>query len=443
VALDCFQAELQGTSSPVNCTHRSFFMFKVFFALSVVSGLARAADSVSFDQAIQAAMKNSEALMASGEAVKQAEEGYHRVMSGLWPQLSFLASYQVQDASNISGIQRSFFPETQPQARLSATQALFRGFREYAGLRQARLRRQVSDEEQKQATRTFAVEFTTHFYSVIGLRKDLENYASQIEITQKRVKELEDRFRIGRSRKSEVLTARTAVENLRAQQRETEGRRRAIMETFQFLTGLPRDSEPIESEPEVKAVRDLGAYLKSTSELPDLKAWRLRLEAAQEEIEIQRGARLPSLDLSANYYLKRVGALEPVKWDLMLVFQMPLFQGGNLSSQIRIAESQKMQAEFQKTRAERLFESDVRARWEELSAGLKQAESILEAKKLAEANYKEQSREYRLGLVTNLEVLQALDQFQGQERGYDRAKINLKALALRLDILTGMRASNF
>lgn len=406
-------------------------------------GVARSEERISFDHALEAALKNSEALQASGESIRQAEELYNRVMSGLWPQLSLLASYQVQDASNISGIQRAFFPETQPQARFSATQALFRGFREYAGLRQAQIHRQISDQEQKQAARSFAVEFTTHFYSVIGLRKDLENFASQIDITQKRVKELEDRFRIGRSRKSEVLTAKTAVENLKAQQRDTDGKRLALMETFQFLTGLPRDSQPVESGSDVIAVRDLNDYLKGMSELTDLKAWRLRLEAAREEIEIQNGARLPTLDLNANYFLKRVGALEPVKWDLMLVFQMPLFQGGNLSSQIRTAESQRLQAEFQKTRAERLFESDVRARWEELSGGLKQAESVLEAKKLAEANFKELSREYRLGLVTNLEVLQALDQFQAQERSYDRAKINLKALALRLDILTGMQVIRF
>ena len=398
---------------------------------------------ISFSEALKAALKNSESLKASAESVVQAEESYRRVLSGLLPQISLLASYQVQDASGITGLQRSFFPVTQPQARINATQALFRGFREYAGMRQARLNKESSLEDQKKIERDFAVEFVSHFYTVIGLKKDLENFSIQTAVTEKRVKELEDRLRIGKSRKSELLTARTAVHNLKAQLREAEGQLKAVMETFEFLTGLSRNSDLFEARPDVQGLRELESYLKRVAEVPDLKAWRLKLEAAKEQVEIAEGAHLPTLDLNANYYLKRVGALEPVQWDFQLVLQMPLFQGGAVSSDIRTAESQKLRLEFEKTRAERAFEADVRARWEELSAGLRQAEAVLEAKRLAEENFKEQSREYRLGLVTNLEVLQALDQFQAQQRSYDRVRINLKALALRLDLLVGESVLNY
>ena len=50
----------------------------------------------------------------------------------------------------------------------------------------------------------------------------------------------------------------------------------------------------------------------------------------------------------------------------------------------------------------------------------------------ARKNYEAQQRDYRLGLVTNLDVLQALTVFQENQRALDRARNTAKLNYLKL-----------
>jgi outer membrane protein TolC len=50
----------------------------------------------------------------------------------------------------------------------------------------------------------------------------------------------------------------------------------------------------------------------------------------------------------------------------------------------------------------------------------------------ARKNYETQQRDYRFGLVTNLDVLQALTVFQENQRALDRARYTAKLNYLRL-----------
>jgi outer membrane protein TolC len=57
-------------------------------------------------------------------------------------------------------------------------------------------------------------------------------------------------------------------------------------------------------------------------------ATRRSLAAAQSAEAAARRLGLPSLDLSANYYLKRPAPNEDDRWDAGLTLRVPLYTGG-------------------------------------------------------------------------------------------------------------------
>ena len=61
-----------------------------------------------------------------------------------------------------------------------------------------------------------------------------------------------------------------------------------------------------------------------------------------------------------------------------------------------------------------------------------QLEALEKATESARKNYEAQRRDYRLGLVTNLDVLQAMTAFQHNQQALDRARYTTKLDYLKL-----------
>src|SRR5581483_10647413 len=144
---------------------------------------------------------------------------------------------------------------------------------------------------------------------------DLQNLDEEIGQNLKREAELNARVRIGRSRVSEVLTVQSTISTLRAQIEQLQGQRRVAREAFAFLSGLDASTPLNDTEAVPAALEPLADYLVRLELRPDVQAGQQRLTAADENIAVAKGARLPSIDLNGNYYLERSGALRDVDWD--------------------------------------------------------------------------------------------------------------------------------
>jgi len=147
---------------------------------------------------------------------------------------------------------------------------------------------------------------------------------------------------------------------------------------------------------------------------------------------VARGAHLPSLDLNANRYLERAGSLENVDWDVQLALTVPLYAGGSVQSRVREAQSQSTQAELSVSQVQRQAEQEIRSLHQSVVLDRSQLAALEMATDAARKNYQAQQRDYRLGLVTNLDVLQALTVFQENQRALDRARYTAKLNYLRL-----------
>jgi outer membrane protein len=437
----------------------------LIFCFSFQSPTALSAQAYDLNQCFQAALGRSEVLASQQELVNQTEERIKQATGALLPTVAGFASRRWQETVQ-SATGGSFYPPIQDQAYINVSQPLFRGLREYATRSQAKGQNRAENEALHQAEITLYRDVSQAFFTVLSLERDLANLESQTALYGKRVGEIKDRIRIGRSRLSERLTVESAEAGLRAQIEATRGQIGVARELLAFQTGLAKDisltdvtsgvgtpSAPgdtvASSGPNGKPAkqvktsawtpRKLEDYLARLEERPDVKTGKERVVAAEEGIPIARGGHLPSLDLGGNYYFTRPGVLADSHWDVTLALSVPIFSGGVVQSQVRTAASVQSQAELALARTRRLAEQEVRSFYETVQADLGQLKVLEQAAKISESNYNEQSREYRYGLVTNLDVLQALTAFQESQRALDRARFTFRNDQERLESAAAFR----
>jgi outer membrane protein len=295
-------------------------------------------------------------------------------------------------------------------------------------------------DDRKNARVLLLRDVAQNFYNVLSIEQDLRNYDEEIGQNLDREAELKTRVRIGRSRDSEILNVQTTIGTLRAQIEQLRGQLRVERETFAFLSGLDSSTPLNDTEALPGELDPINDYLARIELRPDVQASRQRLTAARENVTSAKGAHLPSLDLNGNYYFDRPGALKDVAWDVQIALTVPIFSGGSLQSKTREAVSQRTQSELTASQVRRQAEQEIRSLYQTVVFDKLQLDALEKATEAAKKSYEAQRRDYRLGLVTNLEVLQALTTFQENQRTLDRARHNAKLDFIKLQASTMNRA---
>lgn len=398
--------------------------------LVIVVRPGNAAEPLTLDETFTQALVRSEVIATQSELIRQAEERYRQASGALLPTVSGIASYTWQDRGALN---TTISPTRQPNARLNATQPLFRGLREFAAMRQTQALVDAQGAAYQQARVQLFKDVAQNFYDVLAIEQDLINLDEQIGLNREREQELQERVRIGRSRIGETLTVQSTVSTLRAQVEQRKAELSAAREAFAFLSGLPASTPLRDDEPMPAELDAIDVYLQRLVLRPDVQAAQQRLTAAGENVAVVRGEHWPTLDLSANRYLERAGNLENVDWDVQLALTVPLYAGGITESRKREAVSQRAQAELALNQARRLAEQEIRAAHQNATLDRSQLDALGAATEAAKKNYAAQRRDYRLGLVTNLDVLQAMNAYQENERALDRARYAAKLNWLRLE----------
>jgi len=394
--------------------------------------------AVTLDEAFRSALSQNEVVGQARERVFQADEQYTQARGAIFPTLSFQASHLIQPEPQ-DPIAREIFPEEQTTTNLNLRQPLFRGFREFAGVRQRR--RTLTAEQQNRVSTLLELyqSVATSYLNVLSFEQDLKNLAEQRKIYNERIRELQARIRRGESNSSEALTAQSTEAALEAEMRIVETNLASARENFKLVTTLPADSKlmdgSVEGRKSLPALKPLAEYLSRIENRPDIKAARDRLEAAQEEIRVARGAHWPTLDLQGNYYFQRPpGFLNEIRWDVQLNLSFPLYEGGTVLSQTREAASRNRDRELELSRLRRQAEADIKSLYESLKNRSDQLSALERSSELAEKNYQVLQRDFRRGLSRSIDVQLALTEFRVARRSYDQARFAAQLDWIRLQL---------
>lgn len=412
-------------------------MRPVLAALLLLPLSASAADRpLGLPEAYKLALARSEELAISGatyeETVARAEEVFSRVM----PRLSLMGTETFQDVPR--GQSGLFLQRQREQGWLSLQQPLFSGFREFLAYRASKQQGRAAELRLERAKQLLYRDVARSYLDLSAAQEDIRIRSALLAITEDRVKDLKEFRRLGRARASEHLAAESQAAQLVAQLESAKAAEQVAQFRLGFLTGLDERLAP-EAVPGPQAAPALDAALARARARADVESARAEKNAAEDSIKVVTRRRWPSISADANYYLKRPPSFtQDVKWDATITGSLPLWTGGEIGAQARQAKARAKAQEAALSQAVRAAELETRSAHQDLTASFSVVSALEAAEKLAEQNAKAQAEDYRLGQVTNLDVLGGLNVLQQTRLSLNQARVDAYWSRVRLEVAAGV-----
>lgn len=388
--------------------------------------------------AYRLALHRSETLAIEGEELVRIQTLYEQAYGSLLPRINFKGSYTKQDEVD-SGSFSTFTLSERTEYKFTLQQPIFSGLREFYAMRQSDALYGAKEHDLRHARLLLYFDVAQSFYLVLQARRELETVQASLSLASERLEELRERNRLGISRRSEVLQQEAEVASIEAQRERLKGILEVAWETFQFLTGLetrPALSDPQAEGPEVPPVKTLVE--RAILGRADLRSLEQQIFAGEQAVKIAQGGYLPTVTLDANYYTHRAGVSAEIDWDVFLTFDVPIFDGFSTYAKIREAESIVRATRLARERLLRDISLQIHRAHADVLSFRSELVSLEKAVSSASETYDIVQAEYRQGIVTNIEVLQAFNTLQRARLERDRSRFQLRIALVRLSVESGV-----
>ncbi len=388
-----------------------------------------APEVLTLEDCYQRAVANSESLLQQQAQVRFAEAQYRLALSAVYPAVSFGATQRYRNSAEygvIGGLTQSGEPlsqgtrrtigRSQTEAFLTVSQPLFTGFREWLTAK-ALTQQATALSYDLQRSRDLLMNAVAElYYQVVQDQKDKLVVNESGRVLQDRLKELNQYLSLGKAKESELLGAQAEYELLRTTEQMIEGRIAATRELLAYLVNQPSHSFTIKDDLSPRfPLEDVDSLLVHAMERPDLKAASLRVQAQGNLVTVNQRENWPTLGLTGSSFVWE----DPERnrdWEAAFSLSMPLFDGGRRDALVEQAQAERYRFELRGLEVRRQVERDVRSISQEYASILlekKLSSSYVDA---AQKAYQAQKNDYDLGVVTNLDVLQALRQLLEAKR---------------------------
>ncbi len=386
----------------------------IFLFGFLTSGMSQAALTLkeSFESALHTNQIDNinEALINQNVEIKKQNEG------NFLPKFALKGSYLNQEKIKTD----------QQSSELNLTQNLYRGSRDEYALDSASKSIAIAKNQKIYDQLALYSNVIQAYYYYFSNLNDLQNLELLKKQSKDRVDETKKRVQVGRSRKGELLQAEAQLASAEAQWINGIGLVKESEEHFYLLTGLNKSTSPMA---EVIAVptdsKSLELYLDQAYKRSDVQNKELKIQLADFDLLGNKALNFPTLDLSSNYYFnKRIGTYHNTDWDVGVSMTIPLFEGGITSAKIAESSQKKIQATHTLVDYKKSVELEVASHFETYHRYFDQIKAFDLALDKAQKSYDETLKDYRLGLVSSLDVLSSLNIYLDTKRNNEKTKIS-------------------
>jgi len=367
--------------------------------------------SITFNEACALSLAKSELLAQQAEGIKRLEAAERVIGASFRPSFELNTSQSKQQGSAAA-----------TKGYISGTYAIFSGMRDYISLKAAAAKTSAAELDLVRARQQLYLGVAQAYLNLLAAQREAIIRLEQLNVTGKRITELETRVDLGKSRKSEAVAVKTQLAQDKSSYLNAAAAERGAQQALMFLTGIDTDLAPTGIS--LRGGTALETFLKTALLRPDLAALRKSLDASGYLLDAQDHNLWPAVTVSADYYAVNHPTPDPVnRWDGTLELKMPLYTGGAARAQRQSAYSARREAELALQLAQRQALTEVRTAYEEFKYSALQTVSLDEALTLALENARCQEDDYKLGLVNNLDVLSALNTVQQTRLALSQARV--------------------
>jgi outer membrane protein TolC len=373
------------------------------------------------------ALNNSERIAISQQAVRQAEALYWQALGSAFPLLSFRHQQSWEEHSD---------SERSQMFRLS--QSGLTGYREIAAIRSGGSTIAQRRHELDRAQQLLLADLAAAFYGLMQSSQDVTSTEQLITLAEERLKELQERVRVGRTRETDSISQEFQITSLRSQLEERIRQRNARRDLLDFLTGTDVEEISLSDDPSVD-IQPLEHYMGRIETRPDIRAIAENVKVAKRSTDLARANFLPDLTMTANSYTDRPAASDTIDWDVNLAVELPLWDWGARRGELNAAKAVAKQFEYTLAAARRQAELEVRNAYRDYLSAKTQLDFQTKAVELARRDHELQAKDDKQGLVTNLEVFESLDRLNTAELTLNNARLQERLSALNLELTSGSK----
>jgi outer membrane protein len=279
------------------------------------------------------------------------------------------------------------------------------------------------------------------FYNVLQYEGDLAIQRDLVDALAARVDDLRGRVSLGRSRPSELLQAQTDLANARVTVQADIGSINASMETLAFYTGIPASRLKLKDTQKFPTVSQLELYLQQSGARPDVLSDLELLRQSERNLSVAYGELFPTVSASGNYLASQDPVSNQVDATMTLQISMPIFDGGLILGQIHQNKEMVRESALNVEELKRTADQDTRTAYANFNASVAQVVVLREAAVLAAKNLQAQVEDYRRGVVSNLDVLTALQDYQTARQGLHNANMTTRLDLITLHVAAGIAAT--
>lgn len=308
-------------------------------------------------------------------------------------------------------------------AAATLSQPLFAGGRIMSGVQLARHAESAAEASLSEARGDIALQVRQAYYGALLAQEAEAIVEASVDLAEQHLARVQLLLETGQASELDALRAEVELENLRPQLVQARNARELSSLNLKRLVNLPIDA-PLRLTTDLStadaALPDpadvlLPTLAEASSQLDrraSIEAAERQIDIRREQVDIARGAFLPSVNLTANLARQAfpTGFLPSEwqdDWTVGFVVQWPLFQGLRRGAEVDAAQAQVRQAELQ---AEQLRQG-VRLEYEQAQGELEQARAQIAAAtrtvSQAERVYELTELRYSEGLATQLDVSDA------------------------------------
>ncbi|MEM6261133.1 MAG: TolC family protein [Bacteroidota bacterium] len=391
---------------------------------------AQSVDILELEEAIVLAIENNREIQILEKQKRIAENNVFPGNAGLLPTVQLIgqADYQVNDASvRIRTFQEEPLPAsvtvednaaatTTYQAALQAEYVLLGGFTGKYQFRMLKSQRDLAYHQQEVVINQTVLAVSELFLGLAQLQRQEELLLESIDLGEKRIQRMKDRFDFGQTSELAVLQVQTEVNTDRSTLNSLRINMDELRKDLNYLMGIaPEKTYRAQAQyvlPTPAPLADLSGKLRANN--PELKLAKAGIAVSQHQLDMSRSYQLPNLRAFANYGyfnqendLQQLARLETFGPQVGVALRYNIFNGGKTRRSMQNAAIGMEVSSLRYQQKEEELISSLNKAQQKLS--LLQQQLILEEKNLEtfEENFQRTEDRFLQGNATSLEVREA------------------------------------
>ena len=431
----------------------TFFVKTALVCALSSAALASWAQSSVMDlkQVYQAALEQDSNIRASRAAADSGRERLPQARAGLMPQVSASAGRSFNDlnttAPNILGTPVTTNDKYFSDNRTVQLRQPLMNMQRWLQFQQAKSMVEESEANLDRDLQNLVVRVSGAYFETLMADEQLELVQAQIKTYTALVDASQKGLVAGSGTRTDVDDAKARLDMAKAQELEARQNQDLTRRQLELLINQPVSQiaklnvAALQlSLPEPANLDDWTRKAEETS--PEIRAMQARVDAARREVSKSQAGHLPTLDAVAQWSnsgsenITRVNSRYENK-TLGLQLNIPLYSGGYVNSTIRQAVAEQTRAEETLEALRRDLGVRVHKEYRGVTEGVLRVRALEQAARSAEQMMKSTQMSLKAGARTQLDVLNAQQQYTLALRDLAQARMVYLLSKVRLASLVG------